>query len=131
MRDGSVFISIEDVSERLNIIRKEIGDGITGLCKDDRCILVQMGNEEHVRRDSGQLMINADLMAEALNSKVEWLISGKALRFATKDQVVLDAVVKLGDAVPNFVLPSITDGKMVSLSSFRGKRVLLFLWASW
>ena len=42
-----------------------------------------------------------------------------------------DEALKIGDVVPDFALPSITDGKMVSFSSFRGKRVLLFLWASW
>ena len=131
IKDGSTFISMDDVSDRLNIISKEISDGMIGLCKDDLCIPVQLDNEKDVIHDSETLMISADLIAQALSSKVEWLVAGRVLRFAPEEQVVLDTIVKVGDVVPNFVLPSIADGKMVSFSSFRGKRVLLFLWASW
>ncbi len=130
-RNGSVFISIDDVSERLDIVSKDIAEGMIGLCKGDLCVPVQLDSEEDALRDSGQLLINADLVASALSSEFQWVISGKSLRFVPLDQVALDTVIKVGDVVPDFALPSITDGKMVSLSSFRGKRVLLFLWASW
>lgn len=40
------------------------------------------------------------------------------------------AVVKVGDMAPNFQLRDL-DGKMVSLSQFRGKVVLLNFWATW
>ena len=131
IRDDSTFISIDDISERLNIVPKKISDQVIGLCKDELCIFVQLDDERDALRDSGQLVINADLIAQTLSSRVEWLISGKVLRFAPEDQVALDTVIKVGDVVPNFMLPSISDGRMVPFSSFRGKRVLLFLWASW
>jgi hypothetical protein len=131
IEDGSVFISLDDISERLGIVSKDIGEGMVGLCKGDLCVPVQLDNEEDARRDSGVLMINADLIAATLNLKAEWLIMGKALRFVPVDHVMPDEALKVGDVVPDFVLPSITDGKMVSFSKFRGKRVLLFLWASW
>jgi len=131
IEDESVFISIDDVSERLSVTAKKITDEMIGICKDELCILVQLGSVKDARRDADGLLINADLIAQALGSKAEWLISGKVLRFVPEDQVALDTVIKTGDVVPDFVLPSITDGKMVPLSSFRGKRVLLFLWASW
>ena len=35
-----------------------------------------------------------------------------------------------GSVVPDFSLPSL-DGTQVRLSDFRGKRVVLFMWASW
>ena len=131
IKDGSAFISIDDVSERLNIVSKELGEGMMGLCKDDICVPVRLDDEEHAIRGSGQLMVNVELVAAAVSSKAEWLISGRTLRFAPEDQVALDTVVEVGDVVPDFALPSIVDGKMVSFSSFRGRRVLLFLWASW
>lgn len=37
----------------------------------------------------------------------------------------------VGDRHPDFTLPSIADGKPVSLSDFRGKKVLLIQFASW
>ena len=39
-------------------------------------------------------------------------------------------VVKVGDEAPDFTLPSL-DGRQVSLSSYRGKKVIVFMWASW
>lgn len=40
------------------------------------------------------------------------------------------ATLKVNDSAPNFSLKDI-DGKVVSLSSFRGKKVLINFWASW
>jgi len=37
----------------------------------------------------------------------------------------------VGRRHPDFVLPRIDDGKPVSLSDFRGKKVLLIQFASW
>ena len=36
----------------------------------------------------------------------------------------------IGSEVPDFVLPTL-DGQSTRLSDFRGKRVILFMWASW
>lgn len=36
----------------------------------------------------------------------------------------------IGTQVPDFTLPTL-DGKMVRLSDYRGKRLVLFMWASW
>ncbi len=36
----------------------------------------------------------------------------------------------VGIHAPDFVLPTL-DGETVRLSDFRGKRVVLFMWASW
>ena len=40
------------------------------------------------------------------------------------------AAVSVGDEAPNFTLPSL-DGSEVRLSDYRGKKVVLFMWASW
>jgi len=39
-------------------------------------------------------------------------------------------VVKIGDPAPDFSRQSL-DGRTIRLSDYRGKRVLLFVWASW
>ena len=38
--------------------------------------------------------------------------------------------LRIGSDVPDFTLPAL-DGRLVSLSGLRGKRVALFMWASW
>lgn len=131
IKNDAIFIPINDISEKLKIVPKELAEGMIGLCKGDICVPVRLDDESDAVYDSDVLMVNAELVASTLNSEVEWIISGKILRFVPIDQVEFDTVVKVGDVIPDFVLPSVTDDKMVSLSSFRGKRILLFLWATW
>ncbi len=38
--------------------------------------------------------------------------------------------VEVGDTAPDFILRSL-DGEPVSLSDYRGRKVILFMWASW
>ena len=44
--------------------------------------------------------------------------------------MVIAQAPRLGTQVPDFALPAL-DGTQVRLSDFRGKRVVLFMWASW
>ena len=37
---------------------------------------------------------------------------------------------KVGDIAPDFTLPSL-DGEEISLASYRGRKVIVFMWASW
>ena len=38
--------------------------------------------------------------------------------------------IRVGDRPPDVALPSL-DGRTIRLSDFRGKRLLVFMWASW
>ena len=38
--------------------------------------------------------------------------------------------VNVGDEAPDFTLPSL-DGSPIRLSDYRGKKLVLFMWASW
>jgi len=44
---------------------------------------------------------------------------------------VASAQAKVGQRHPDFTLANIADGKPVSLSDYRGKKVLLIQFASW
>ncbi len=41
------------------------------------------------------------------------------------------AQFKPGEAFPDLVLPSISDGKPLSVADFRGRKLVLHIWASW
>lgn len=41
-----------------------------------------------------------------------------------------DKAAGIGDRLPNVVLPSL-DGRSAQLNDFLGRRLLLFVWASW
>lgn len=43
---------------------------------------------------------------------------------------IATAYPKVGDPSPNFTLPSL-DGQEISLSSYKGKKMIVFMWASW
>jgi peroxiredoxin len=43
----------------------------------------------------------------------------------------VSAATRVGERYPDFTLSDIASGKAVSLSDFRGKRVLLVQFASW
>lgn len=42
-----------------------------------------------------------------------------------------DVAIKVGQPFPNLVLPSLEDGRPSSLVQYRGKKVLLHVFASW
>ena len=37
----------------------------------------------------------------------------------------------VGDRFPELVLPSLMDGEPTSIASFRGRKLVLHVWASW
>lgn len=45
--------------------------------------------------------------------------------------VSLGQKVKVGDPAPDFTVPLLDGKRTVRLSDFRGRRVLIFTWASW
>ena len=39
--------------------------------------------------------------------------------------------LQVGDRFPEIVLPSLEDGTPLSVASFRGRKLILHVWASW
>ena len=37
----------------------------------------------------------------------------------------------VGEMAPDVALPDVADGRSVRLSDYRGRRLLVFMWASW
>ncbi len=73
-----------------------------------------------------KLKSSSDLQPQVLNLFLACLIL--TLMSA---RVSFGQKVKVGQPAPDFSVPTLDDGKTVRLSDFRGRRVLIFTWASW
>jgi hypothetical protein len=96
-----------------------------GLCQADRCVRIPHGREDEL---VGGGKVNVAALARLLEQPVlrddahaVWYVSAAApaRRAATQS---LQA--------PDFTLPDL-DGRLHSLSDYRGKKVFLVSWASW
>ena len=96
-----------------------------GFCKDDICVPTPSGE------------VDRFVQGDAINVSAFWDLMGKpAVRSANADVWLLGEGASLRNnalfslEAPDFTLPDL-DGKLHSLSDYRGKRVLLITWASW
>jgi len=57
---------------------------------------------------------------------------GPAVTQVQEDDVVKQVTgkVTVGEPAPEFTLPAL-EGRTVRLADYRGKRLILFMWASW
>ncbi len=95
-----------------------------GFCQGDVCVPTPADRDTYLR--DGKVNIKAfwDLMGKPVASSADgsaWSLGDSASDCTAR----LDSLT-----APDFTLPDV-DGKPVSLSDFRRKRVLLITWASW
>jgi hypothetical protein len=65
---------------------------------------------------------------------IGWLLLASTAASPQTESLATEPIrvgTQVGERFPDFVLPSLRDGKMTSLSSFRGKKTLLIQFASW
>jgi len=99
------------------------------VCLDDMCIsLTQKGDGDLLRKRDGIEWINASGLAKKLGQPSAVDVETGTWSFgpipATRAGFLKSAIA------PNFELPD-RKGKLIRLSDFRGKKVLLVTWASW
>jgi hypothetical protein len=101
-----------------------------GVCRDEKCFpLPEARREEFVRDSQGKTWFNLTAFAEHLHQPVahEDTAGFSAWYFGLRS----DQRQELASLqAPDFTLPDI-DGKLHSLSDFRGKKVFVVTWASW
>ncbi len=64
-------------------------------------------------------------------STPQTLVAATALAAALSPTVGGAARLQEGEPFPDLVLPSMTDGRPISLADFRGRKVILHVFASW
>lgn len=99
-----------------------------GACRGELCYPLPPSREsEFLREDSGKSWFNLTAFARLLSQPVAHDAARSAWYFGVRS----DQRRQLASSeAPDFTLPDI-DGKLHSLTDFRGKKVFLVTWASW
>ena len=56
---------------------------------------------------------------------------GVTITYTRRPSPTMEIGTKVGQAYPNYIFPSLEDGRPVALSQFRGKKIILHHFASW
>jgi hypothetical protein len=120
---GQLWIDSEDLPRATRFELKP-----QGLCQGTLCYpLPPSRQSEFLREESGKSSFNVTAFANLMDQPVAYDAAHSAWYFGLRsDQRGQLASLE----APNFTLPDL-DGKLHSLSDFRGKKVFLVTWASW
>ena len=126
-RNGTAYVSSADLERGAGIAIKKLRNDAVVACSEDRCALVK-----DFLRDGDETLINVTELSNALGFAPRFSDGRRHVQFETKSQSspANSAITGVGDLAPNFRVARL-DGRPVSLTDFRGKRVLIQSWASW
>lgn len=100
-----------------------------GVCRDELCFpLPKARKDEFVSKSGGLTWFNLSAFAKLIKQPVAYDAKNSVWAFGRRADLQNGPLTTL--AAPDFTLPDM-NGKMHSLSDFRGKKVLLVTWASW
>jgi hypothetical protein len=100
-----------------------------GVCSDQTCVpLPQERRKEFVKEQPGMALFNLSEFARLVKQPVAHDTKHQIWFFGPRPAEQNSYLASL--TAPDFTLADI-DGKMHSLSDFRGKKVLLITWGSW
>src|SRR5262249_7171945 len=101
----------------------------SGVCRDDLCFpLPKAERDSYVKKEANQTWFNLNAFARLVHQPVAYDQKHSIWLFGERPTVQNGFLSTL--VAPNFTLPDI-DGKMHSLSDFKGKKILIVTWASW
>jgi hypothetical protein len=101
-----------------------------GICRDEVCIPIPHGDAgSWVREEDGRESLDLAGFARYVEQPYVRDERHSVWSFGPSADEQRDKLLSL--EAPDFTLPDLIDGRSHSLSEFRGKKVLLALWASW
>lgn len=124
LADGeSLWVPLEQI-ERIN------GFSVKpqGLCRAEVCIPIRPDDPKLFRERDGERLFDVERFAARIGQAVAADRERKVWSFGPATSI--EATPLADGKAPDFAVPDRT-GKIVHLSDFRGKKVMLLAWASW
>ena len=126
IKNGEVLVPLHAFSKAVGAEVKTLEEGKFAVCKDDLCIPIDYSSTIIVSIE-GVVYARLAAFADALG--LRWQIENGALRVTSSS--VEHTGLGIGDRPPDFTLPDIYTGELVSLKDYRGKKAVFFMWSSW
>ena len=129
--DGRAFVSMAVVVDAFGAKLEAVSDDTITVCvEDDVCAIVRTdGTDDRVAGDDASRLVALSAVPELFRAHFDWNDSLDALALSPGADPSTAAIAK-GDPMPDVVLPDM-DGSPVALSAYRGKRIIMYTWASW
>lgn len=121
---GELLVPVRGFCQAVGAEVEELGDGRLTVCQGELCILLSKAETIEIE---GEVYAPLEGLGEDLG--LDWRVTGEMLRVrrAGKERIGLE----IGQAAPGFTLPDLHTGEPVSADDFRGKKAILYMWASW
>ncbi len=127
--NGRIYLSEAFLTGALKLETKTLPNGDIGLCLDDFCVpMSNQGDVPNIIPSGSHTYLSISHFIEALDGAVVYEESRAVLLLDFQTRVRGNRSETSGPI--DFTLPSM-DGDSISLSDYRGERVVLFAWASW
>lgn len=97
------------------------------ICTEKSCTPLR---PEQLRGKGTQTLAPARLVGQALGVAVTWDEQRRSVSLHQGISTADGDGLRVGAYLPEITLPDL-EGKPVSLAAFRGKKLLLYMWASW
>lgn len=121
---NDLWITLADLKTATGFVNKR-----QGVCRDELCFpLPKKRRAEFLQTQSRTTWFNLTEFARLLKQPVAHDVEQAAWYFGQRPDVQNSFTQNF--QAPNFTLPD-KNGKLHSLSDFRGKKVLIVTWASW
>ena len=124
-----LYVPFSELTNAFQITRKSLPSGNVGVCVADLCVPMQTGEKtEKIKVIDGTEYVPLGSFLDA--------ITAQYVRSENKETFIFDVSSRQNesnegfDSPQDFSLPTMT-GEEVQLSDYRGKKVILFAWASW
>lgn len=124
--EAGIEIPLEVFADAIHADVKELGDGGNiALCRDDLCVPIDAGLRRLI---DGHEYVPLEVFGKAFG--LLWTSTEKEIRVNTNGSRNSEGL-GMGQIAPGFTLPDMYTGEPVSSDTFRRRKSVFFMWASW